>query len=100
MQTVRLRNGTDELESLVKVVTESLNKLENTLPGQMALHDLNARCLNKDSTMWDEQLDQLQGLGLIQVDGTVHDSIRNVVLSAIVSDDGIIMIQNPQPDTV
>jgi hypothetical protein len=53
------------------------------MPGILALYDLNEVCKGKNYTPFGDNLKKLQDLSLLQPDGKPHESIRNVVLSAV-----------------
>lgn len=85
MDMVQLRNGSEETESIVRVVTAGLqNILKNTM-GALAFHDLVVLCRDperEETSSTRMTIDELKENGLVQVDGTVNQSIRNVVLSS------------------
>ena len=78
-KTVRLRNGTDESEPLVRVLMMSLRSL---LGNPLALYELAELAKDRNHEVWGDLDKPLKDLGLISPDGDMHDSVRNVVLSA------------------
>jgi len=82
MESVKLLNGSEEADVLVTVVMMSLKSLWNEgLAGVLAVYDLHQLCQNPNySAMY---IKHLNSLNLVSDDGSVHDSIRNVVMSAV-----------------
>lgn len=84
VQSVKLKNGSEEEQPFVTFVMTSINGLvEQGLPGLLALYDLVEVCKDNDYRPQASYLRKLQDLGLLNEDGTVHNSIRNIVLSAV-----------------
>ena len=92
MEVVTLKNGTQEAKQLVAVVMMSINGLvDEGLGGALALYDL-AKMAEPGSTYqpFGKNGDTLRDLNLIDADNNMHDSIKNIVRSAVeFSDDGI-----------
>lgn len=91
MKEIRLKNGSTEVEPLVIAAMVSLdNLLKNHVT---AFYDLVMICrtagrphpLNRYQPFGNNG-QVLQDLALMEADGKVHDSIRNVVLSAVTGD--------------
>lgn len=80
-QVVRLKNGAEELRTLVAGITLSLRDLMETDP--IALYELRELCRDRDHELLGDTKKTLQDLSLVDSGGRVHKSIRNVVLSAI-----------------
>ena len=84
MQTVTLRNGSEELDSLVITTMTTLRRMMNDgFTGLMALYDLHQVCLETGYQPAAQQLEYLKILSMLQPNGRPHDSIRNIVLSAV-----------------
>ncbi len=80
MEMVKLKNGSEELKSLVAVVMASIKKLN-----PLAAYDLIMLCRDRDYRPWGEAGNILKSLCLVTQSGDqwhVHCSIRNIVLSA------------------
>jgi len=77
METVILKNGAEEVKSLVSVTMLALKDL-----GAIELYELVQVCRNRDHQMWGGTANVLKAFGLLETDGQPHDSIRNIVLSA------------------
>ena len=56
---------------------------EQGLPGMLALYDLAEICKDSSYKPIRENYKKLQDLSLLQADGKPHDSIRNIVISAV-----------------
>ena len=85
MQTVKLKNGTTELDGLVAGTMLSLKSLFDTgLDGLVAVYELNEKCKNPEHKIFSGyQTELLQRKSLLDSDGKVHQSIKNIVLSAV-----------------
>lgn len=85
METVQLKNGTTELRALVNITIFTLRSLIKESP--LALYELVELCKDRDHEVFSDVLgDDLKARSLIQSDGRVHGSIRNIVLSAVTGD--------------
>jgi hypothetical protein len=84
MEMVKLKNGTEEAKHLVTTVMMSINGLaKQGLPGMLAVYDLAEVCKGKGYRPFGDNMKKLQGLALLDQSGKPHDSIRNIVLSAV-----------------
>ena len=81
---VKLRNGKEEIESLVWSTGTSLKELLKKKP--MALYHLVMKCRDHNYQLTDKVAEYLKSQDLILQDGTVHDSIKNIVLSTVVGE--------------
>ncbi len=87
-KTVRLKNGSDEAEPLVAVITHVLEKLMDTGRGT-AVYDLVQMCRDQTHKPFGINGETLKESGLVTApqapgdDWQVHGSVRNIVLSAI-----------------
>jgi hypothetical protein len=80
MQTVILKNGIEEAKPLVQVTMMSLRSLLQDKP--IVFYELVMKCRDGNHQFFGRSEDDLKALSLVQSDGSVHDSIRNIVLSA------------------
>jgi hypothetical protein len=80
MNMLKLKNGSEEAEPLVRVTMFSLKQLFETKP--IVAYELRELCKNSAHKLFGNSGDDLKALSLVQSDGRVHDSIRNIVLSA------------------
>ena len=86
---IRLKNGSDELSTLVAVTMMSLKNLIESDP--ISFYELVSKARDRNHKVWSQrQTDVLVGLGLMEREGTLHNSISNVVLSAV-SGEGLAM---------
>jgi hypothetical protein len=88
METVTLNNGAVEAKIAVQVVMMTLKGLSDEgLEGILAIYDL-AKMSEPKSTYkpFGANGEKLQRLALINEQGEVHDTVRNVVLSAVKMD--------------
>lgn len=84
MNTVKLKNGAEEAEPLVKVVMMHLTTMwERGLPGVLMAYDLREICEGRGDQVSKDTIRDLKKLGLVEEDGRVHDSTRNIILSAM-----------------
>ena len=91
METVNLKNGSSEVKPLVAATMHSLNAVlegsGDALNGMLAFYELVQKCKNPSHEIWsDAQSTLLMSLSLIDANGDVHSSIKNVVLSAAQGD--------------
>jgi hypothetical protein len=82
-QMLKLRNGSQEPSALVNLTVRSLSQMMGDIQGVTALYDLHQICLGTNYRPSARQLQYLEGRGLLQANGRPHDSIKNIVLSAI-----------------
>lgn len=78
---LKLKNGAEEAASLVKVTMMSVKRLMESNP--IALIELALLCRDRDHELFGNTAVELQSLGLVDPGGSVHGSIRNVILSAV-----------------
>jgi hypothetical protein len=78
---VTLKNGSQELSSLVQMTMLSLRLLFEENP--IVAYELCELCKNPGHRIFGDCGAKLVQLGLLQQGGAVHGSIRNIVLSAI-----------------
>jgi hypothetical protein len=97
MTTVRLRNGSDEADGLVRVTMISLRDLAETNP--IAFFEMVMICRNRVHRLFGNVGDLLKGRNLIEHDGQPHNSVRNVVLSAVVGDGLDMTLRSPCAQT-
>ena len=93
METVTLKNGTEEAKPLVAVMMLTLEHLFEEDP--IAAYELVMLCRNKDHVLFGNTGATLKDLSLVERDGRVCQSIRNVVLSAVVGDGLDMILQSP-----
>ena len=94
METVKLNNGSEEPRQLVETIMKSLRQLIKEKPG--AFHDLVVRCDGSSCPLYGDGGEELQELPLIQDEnGEIHDSVKNVVLSATVRGGVFITLVSP-----
>lgn len=93
VKTVWLKNGTEEVAPLVKMTMLLLHKLIKENP--IALYELAMVCRDSKHIPFGDTEEELRKQKLLQLDGKVHSSIRNVVLSAVVGDGFDMSLVNP-----
>ena len=101
--TVRLKNGIEEAKPLVAVVMLSLESLFKEGKG-IVFYELVEICKDSNHKPWGTAIgEDLKNLSLAsEVDGKwlVHDSIRNIVLSAAEGEGLDLRLVNPVAETV
>ena len=80
MKVLVLKNGAEEPEELVIATWESLANLHESDP--TAFYELVMKCRDENHRFCGNAAQPLRELRLLQEDGAIHDSIRNIVLSA------------------
>jgi hypothetical protein len=93
METVVLRNGAEEAEPLVVVTMSTLRLVMKERP--LALYDLVMRCRDNNYKFFGGTGGYLVGLALINAGHDVHDSIKNIVLSAVEGDGMDMVLRSP-----
>ena len=93
METVILRNGAEEAKPLVVVMMLCLERLMDERP--LALYDLVMRCRDRNYQFFGDNEDYLKNLKLVEQDGSIHDSTRNVILSAADGDGLDMVLRSP-----
>lgn len=99
-ETVLLKNGTEELKSLVLITMFALNKLMDDKA--MVVYELVQLCRDENHSLWGQACEDLQSLFRVQKTENgwlVNDSIRNIVLSAVTGEGSEMTIGNPQKKT-
>lgn len=84
MDTVILKNGTEEAKMLVAVIMMSLKSLAEEKP--LSFYELVELCKDPSHELWGDSAEDLKALNLLEPAGTVHSSIKHVVLSAAVGE--------------
>lgn len=82
-KAITLKNGSQEADVLVAGIMLSLKSLMKENP--IALYELVMKCRNPNHQMFGNTKDVCEELALVERN-SVHDSIRNVVLSAVEGD--------------
>jgi len=90
---VRLKNGSEEAGAMVGVVMMSLRKLVETNP--IAFYELAMLSRNPHHELFGNTGKALSKLALLSADGHVHNSIRNVVISAVEGDGMDMVLRSP-----
>ena len=98
--TVKLKNGATEFGPGITVLMIVLRDLATSMEitDSLALYELWARCHDDTHRYFSPALQKrLADLALIQQDGSVHDSVRNVVLCSVAfqAEDGGFLILDP-----
>ena len=84
MTITTLKHG-EESTPLVAVTMLALHHLLEQEP--VAFYDLVMKCRDRDYAFFGNAREKLQERALVQPDGTVHSSIRNIVLTAVTGND-------------
>jgi hypothetical protein len=85
MKIVALKNGTQEPEVLVVTTMMNLDLLMESDP--LAVYEMTMLCRDENHRLWGGYASTLARFGLLQPDGKVHSSIKNIVLSAVQGED-------------
>jgi len=92
MKILKLKNGSEEVEPLVTTTMMALETLIVEEP--LAFYDLVAKSRDKNRTFFGNGEKILEERALIS-NGIIHNSIRNVVLSAVVGEGLSMTLGNP-----
>lgn len=94
MDAVALKNGTEEAALLVSVLFVSLKALAEKDP--MAFYDAVMIARPGGYEPFGTNGEKLRGLSIINADNSMHDSVRNVILSAVEGDGLDMILGNPR----
>lgn len=95
MDILKLKNGAEEAAPLVRITMMSLNQLMQGLPGAVDAYELVEKCKDQAHVMFGDSEQHLIDVGLMEGPNRIHDSIRNVVLSAAVGEGLQLHFENP-----
>lgn len=96
MKLVKLKNGQEEAEPLVAVAMQTLREIFTTKP--IHFYELVTLCRNSSHKPFGKTGEDLYEMSLLQKDNSgyiVHDSVRNVVLSAVTGNDLEMQLTSP-----
>lgn len=97
MKVAKLKNGSEEVASLVTVTMMALDGLMKGNP--MVLYELNEICKNSKHEIFGNRIEPiLRDLKLMDENGKIHTSIKNIVLSAIAGEGLGLVLVNPIAD--
>jgi hypothetical protein len=97
-EVVKLKNGSEEVPQLVTVTMVALRGLldpEKGVQGATALYDLVMKCRDDSYQFFGNNQQYLENLDLVESSGTIHQSIKNIVLSAVDGEGMNMAIVNP-----
>ena len=80
-ETVTLKNGASEVKGLVTVTMLMLHDLLQDKP--IVFYELVMKARDPNHKFFGCSGDNLKAVSLVQGNGQIHDSIRNIVLSAV-----------------
>jgi hypothetical protein len=92
----KLKNGAVEVDALVTATMVSLYSLWKKKP--IVFYELYQKCLNNDHKLFGNAGADLKDLSLVNEDGSVHNSIKNIVLSAVTGDGLSLTMVSPIAD--
>ena|SRR3989344_1004550 len=79
--TIVLKNGAEEVEPLVRALMMSLRQLMREHP--IVFYELVHLCRDRNHRLFVDAREVLDSFTLLERNGFPHDSVRNVVLSAV-----------------
>lgn len=85
IKLVTLANGAEEALPVVATTMLSLERIIDSNP--IAFYELVMKCRDQGHRFFGNTQEVLSDFALVQPEGTVHESIRNVVLSAVNGED-------------
>jgi hypothetical protein len=95
MKMLKLKNGSEELEPTVIAVMNVLHNMINSGIDCIAVYELVEKCKDNKHVLFGNAGEKLQKFGLIDKNGSIHESIKNIVLSAVEGDGMDMSIGNP-----
>ena len=93
MQEVKLKNGGVEMDILTQGVLLALKNL--ITDNSVAFYDLVMKCRDDQYEPFGNSSAILKHVSLMESGGTIHSSIKNIVLSAVDGDEGEMHIVDP-----
>ncbi len=93
MEMLTLKNGAVVDEPTFDLIMETLQTLFNREP--IAAYQLVMKCRDPNHRFFGNTGEKLKALGLIRSDESVHDTLLNIVLSAIEVDGSKITLRSP-----
>lgn len=84
LKPIRLKNGSEEPNLLVNFISNRLAKLLNENP--IPFYELVSLCRNPSHELYEVSGEVLKSQRFVEPDGTVTESIRNIVLSGAVGE--------------
>lgn len=96
LEVLKLKNGTEEVKPLVALVYHRLTQLiDDPKGGAIVWYELVMKCRDKNHEFFGNTGDKLKDFQLVEPDGSVNGSIRNVVLSSAEGDGLDMSLVNP-----
>ena len=93
MDTVQLKNGTEEAKPAVMATMLSLEHLASNDP--TVLYDLLMRCQDRDYQWFGDNQATAEKLSLMLPNNHIDDTVKNIVLSAVTENGLDISLGNP-----
>ena len=98
IKLAKLRNNTEEVEALVAGTMLTLHSLLKEQP--VAFYELVMKCRDIGHSFFGNASEHLRSAGLVDENGGIHDSIKNIVLSAIQGEGFGLYLVNPIRDAL
>ena len=96
IQLVQLANGTAVPDVLVTTTMIVLNDLASNDP--IVFYELTMKCRDTNHPFWGSTEETLKQAALIKDNGEIHDSVKNIVLSAVKGEDLKMTLGSPFPE--
>lgn len=80
IKTVKLRNGAEEASSLVNIVIMHINTWQG-MDFALKFYDIVTMCRDSSYTPSAPTLEEFKKLSFVSPDGSIHDPIKNIILS-------------------
>ena len=93
METLKLRNGAEEAKSLVATTYMILTDLMESDP--ILFYELVMKARNREYRCFGNTGETLQGRNLLERDGRMHDSMRNIIVSAVEGESLDMVLRSP-----
>lgn len=96
MKAVVLKNGTEEADVMVTTGMMALESVMKDNP--IAFYELVMKCRDPNHQFFGNTGEILKSRSLVEQSGNIHDSVRNIVLSAVSGDEFDMRLSNPVAD--
>jgi len=84
MNVIKLKNGSEEVEPMVKVTMMILHNLITESP--ILFYELVMKARDRAHEFFGTTGEELERRNLLEAGGSMHSSIRNIILSAVEGD--------------
>jgi hypothetical protein len=93
VEVVKLKNGSEEALDQVNAFMYTLRRLFKDEP--IAAYDLVLKARNPEHQIFDAARNKLKHFALLLPDGEMHDTVRNIIVSAVTGEGFQMVLNDP-----